>query len=372
MKITCNREKMSAAFQLAASVVPSRSPKEILLNIKLEAIDQKVFLMATDMDAGIRIEVDGVEVQKPGKTLLSKERVGSILKETSDENLVLETKENSLQIKGVQAEFNLPIGNPDEFPTVAGFEETKYFEVPARLFKEMVRRTVFATDSESSRYALGGVLFEMTGEEVIAVGTDGRRLARMQGVGKPVEGHHTTGMTTIVPTKTLSLMERSITDKEETVQLAARQNDILVRTTRCTIYSRLVEGRYPNWRQVLPQRENPICITATVGPFFSAIRQAAVVADAESRGVDFQFGEGSMVISSRTAEIGQSRVELPISYPGELIHLTMDHRYVSDFLRVLEPEKNFVLEISTSSEPALFTTEDGYAYVVMPMARDRA
>ncbi len=120
----------------------------------------------------------------------------------------------------------------------------------------------------------------------------------------------------------------------------------------------------------MPSRDNAITITSTVGPFFSALRQAAVVADTESRGVDFQFGQGSLVVASRTADIGQSRIEIPISYTGDSIRMTMDHRYVSDFLRVLDLQSNFNLEISSSSEPALFTTEDGYAYVVMPMARD--
>lgn len=370
MKLSCDREKMLAAFQLAASVVPSRSPKEILLNIKLEATEERVTLMSTDMDTGMRIDVEGVDVQKPGKALLTKDRVANILRESTDDQLTLETNESSLIIKGLHSEFNLPSGNPDEFPTIVGFEENSYFEIPARLFRELVKRTIFATDTETTRYALGGVLFEITGDEITAVGTDGRRLARMQGKGTPVDGHHTTGMTTIVPVKALALMERSVSDKDEVVHLAARQNDILLRTSRCTIFSRLVEGRYPNWRQVVPSRDSAITITSTVGPFFSALRQAAVVADTESRGVDFQFGQGSLVVASRTADIGQSRIEIPISYTGDSIRMTMDHRYVSDFLRVLDLQSNFNLEISSSSEPALFTTEDGYAYVVMPMARD--
>ncbi len=362
---------MLSAFQLAASVAPSRSPKEVLQNVKIEVTEERVTLMATDMDAGIRIDVEGVDVQSPGRALLNVQRVGNILRESSDDQLYMETSDTSLLIRGLQSEFNLPSGNPDEFPTVVPFEESSYVELPARLFREMVKRTVFATDTESNRYALGGVLFEISGDEIIAVGTDGRRLARMQGTCRSVEGHRTNSPTTIVPTKTLILMERSISDKDELVHLAARQNDVLIRTSRCTIYTRLVEGRYPNWRQVIPNREGAVNIQLSVGPFFSALRQASIVADPESRGVDFHFGQGTLVIASKTADVGQSRVELPIQYMGDVIKLTMDHRYVSDFFKVLEPEANIVVEINSGSEPALFTTDDGYAYVVMPMARDR-
>ncbi len=291
MKITCDREKLASAFQIAASVANARSPKEILQNVKIEAAEDRVTLMATDMETGIRIDVEGVDVQNPGRALLPVSRVGLILRESSDQQLSFETVGTETVVQGLNAKFNLPSANPDEYPNVVGFEEEAYHELPARLFKEMVKRTSFATDPDSSRYALGGVLMEMTGEEVLAVGTDGRRLARMQGTGKSVGGHQTSGNTTIIPTKSLSLMERSIGDKEEIIHIASRSNDVLLRTSRCTVYSRLVEGRYPNWRQVIPKREGSVKVDLIVGPFFNAIRQASIVADTETRGLDFEFGK---------------------------------------------------------------------------------
>ncbi len=368
MKISCDREKLASAFQVAASVANARSPKEILQNVKIEVAEDRVTLMGTDMETGIRIDVEGVDVQQPGKALLPVARVGLILRESSDDQLVFETTGTETIVKGLHAKFELPSANPDEFPTVVGFEEERYHELPARLFKEMVRRTSFATDADSTRYALGGVLLELQGESVLAVGTDGRRLARMQGEGKSVNGHETSGTTTIIPTKSLALMERSIGDKDETVHIAARSNDVLLRTSRCTVYSRLVEGRFPNWRQVLPKRENSVKVDLNVGPFFNAIRQAAIVADVETRGLDFEFGQGSLVLSAKTANLGSSRIEFPISYTGDPVRLKLDYRYVSDFLRVLESDLVCTVDISSSAESALFTTADGYAYVVMPMA----
>jgi DNA polymerase III subunit beta len=370
MKITCDREKLAYAFQLAGSVALTRSPKEVLQNIKIEANEDRVILMATDMETGLRIDVEGVDVQTPGKALLHVGRVGMILRESSDQQLYIESDAAATRVKGLHSEFTLPSANPDEFPTVIGFEEDKYHELPARLFKEMVRRTSFATDPDSSRFALGGVLLELNGDDVLAVGTDGRRLARMAGTGKQVGDHQTSGNTTIIPTRSLNLMERAIGDKEEVVHIASRGNDVLLRTGRCTIYSRLVEGRYPNWRQVIPSREDAVRIVMTVGPFFNVIRQAAIVADQETRGLDFEFGGGSLVLAAKTADLGQSRVELPIDYEGEPIRLKLDYRFVSDFLKVLEPATKFQLDIASSTQPALMTTDDGYAYVVMPMALD--
>ena len=156
MKISCARDQLSTAFQLAGSVAQMRSPKEVLQNVKIEAGEDKVTLMATDMETGIRIDVEGVDVQTPGKALLHVGRVGMILRESSDEQLEFESDGSATVVKGQNSEFNLPSANPDEFPSVVGFEEEKYHELPARLFKEMVKRTAFATDPDSSRFALGG------------------------------------------------------------------------------------------------------------------------------------------------------------------------------------------------------------------------
>lgn len=372
MKIVCEREPLAAAFQLAASIAPARSPKEILQNVKLTVAEQKVVLTATDMDVGIILEVtEGVEIETEGSALLPVTRTAAVLRESSDDTVTLEASPSGIEIRGSHSKFGLPGANPDEFPRVQGFAEESYHEVPARLFREMVRRTVFATDAESSRYALAGVLLEMEGESVLAVGTDGRRLARMEGVGTPINGHKTEGANTIVPTRAIQLMARAIKEGEETVEIAARSNDLLLRTSQCTIYSRLVEGRYPNWRQVFPTRQAPKQIDMTVGPVFAALRQAAIVTDQESRGIDFTFADGTLTMEANTADVGQSRVEIPIAYDGDSVTLMMDHRFVSDFCKVLDNDSHFIFEIESDRSPALLSTEDGYGYVIMPMARDR-
>ncbi|MBC8870905.1 MAG: DNA polymerase III subunit beta [Planctomycetes bacterium] len=371
MKITCDRELLLSAFQTAAMVAPSRSPKPILQNVKLEIEEQSKILMATDMEVGVRIALDGIEVESAGSAVLPVTRFGSILRENSDEKLQVEADAQGVKVRGERSEFNLPGQNPDEFPSVVSFEEEKYHKIPARLFRELVRRTIFATDTESSRYALGGVLLEMEADSITAVGTDGRRLAKMNGTAESIGGHETGETMTIVPSRSMQLMERALTDGEGEILIAARGNDVLIKSAKATLYSRLVEGRFPKWRDVFPVRQDALQINITVGPMYSALRQAAIVTDEESRGVDFTFGEGKLILAGSTAEVGQSRVELPIPYEGEAIILTLDHRFVADFLKVLEAEKTFTVEIENEESAALFSTEDGYGYVVMPLARDR-
>jgi DNA polymerase-3 subunit beta len=371
MKITLERDKFQSAFQTAAAVAPARSPKPILHNVKLEVTAEGATLLATDLEVGIRIQVQGIEVEVPGAAVLPINQMGQIVRESRDERLRIEADPQSTLVRGERSEFRLGAENPDEFPTVAMFNEDKFTELSARLFRELIRRTLFATDNESSRYALGGVLLEMNDKEIIAVGTDGRRLAKMQGPASSAGGHSTTDRTTIVPMRAMQLMERALTDADGEVQLAARGNDILVRSPRATIYSRLTEGRFPRWRDVFPQRADAAKIELRIGDFYSAVRQAAIVTSDESRGVDFKFTGGMLELSGRAAEVGQSHVKLPIAYDGPEIGICLDPRYVSDFLKVLDPEKTFTLEIKNAESAAVCFTDDGYGYVIMPLARDR-
>ncbi len=370
MKATFDREKLLAAFQLASPIAPARSPKPILSSVKLEVAGDSALLLATDLEIGIRVAVSGIQVESPGNCVLPIGRIGSILRESSDAQLRIETDSHGTIVRGDRSEFKLPAANPDEFPVVAMFNEKTYHELPVRLMRELIRRTVFATDNESTRYALGGVLLEMTEDKITAVGTDGRRLAKMEGPAKSVGGSHTQDQATIVPTRAMQMIERVLQDGDTEAQIAARGNDVLVKTSRATIFTRLVEGRFPKWRDVFPRRENASRIEMVVGPFLAAVRQAQITTSEESRGVDFTFGNGSIVLTAKAADVGQARIELPIAYDGPSISIMLDPRFMSDFLRVLDPDKTFAVEIKDAESAAVCSTDDGYGYVIMPLARD--
>ena len=371
MKLFCEREKLLGAFQIAATVAPTRSPKPILQSVRLEVVGDAVMLLATDLEVGIRIQVDGVQVEGEGAVVLPVLQFGNILRESVDEKLVIDVGETGIVVEGDHSRFNLAYQDPDDFPGVAGFEDESFIQLPARLLKELIRRTLFATDNESSRYALGGVLIELDGNSLVAVGTDGRRLAKMGGPIEVVGTLSAGDSPIIIPARSMQLIDRAVIDLDQNVQLAPHENEVLVRAGTTEIYSRLVEGRFPKWKEALPKRSDVPTVEITVGPMYSAIRQAAIVASDESRGIDFVFGNGSLVLKGLTAEIGDSRVEFPVPYNGDEITVSMNHRYVEDFLKVLDAEMTFTLEIQNSESPALFTTADGFGYVVMPLAANR-
>ena len=372
MKIVCEREKLLSAFQTAALFAPGRSPKEILTNIKLDVDKDGATFSATDMEVGVRIKIEGLDVDAPGSAILPLVQFGAILRESTDQKLRIDSTSKGTVVRGERSEFKLNAADPEEFPNVAKFEESKYHVISAPLFRQIILRTEFATDMESSRYALGGVLIELEPSKITAVGTDGRRLAKMEGPAEAVAGHKTGDAMTIIRTPSMRLIGRALADADNEVHLAARGNDVLIRTPRCTFYSRLVEGRFPRWRDVFPARRDAARIDLTVGPLQSALRQASVVLSQESRGVDFTFENGTLTLAGSTAEAGQSRVELPIAYDGPQIIVSLDHRFVLEFLKVLSPEQNIVLDIENGETATVFyADEERYGYVVMPLSRDR-
>ena len=370
MKVKINRESFQKVFQVAAAVAPARSPKTILQNVKMDVTEKGGLLTATDMEVGVRLNIPDLDVDTVGSAVIPVQRLNMILRESSDEFLFIESDPDKTLVTGQSSRFELQSQNPDEFPEVADFEDSDYFEVTAGVMRELIKRTLFATDSESSRYALGGVLLEMEGDSIVAVGTDGRRLAKMQGALSKI-GNPSAGSATIVPARAMQLIERILPDDSEKIQLAARANDLLIREPGCVFYTRLVEGRFPKWRDVLPDRKDSNRIDIPVGPMYSALRQAAIVSSDESRGVDFTFNQGSLVLSNSTAEVGQSRIEMPVPFDNEELTITLDHRYVADFLKVLQPDKTFTLDIENGDQAAYCVTDDNYGYVIMPLAKDR-
>jgi DNA polymerase-3 subunit beta len=357
MKIRSPKEPLLAAVQAASSVVPARSPKPVLTNVKFEAGPDGAVVSATDLEVGIRAVVEGVETLAPGAVLLPSSRLVAILREAAAGAIFeIESDGSAAVVKAARSQFRLPVDGP-------------CFELSTPLVHELVRRTVFATDNESSRYALGGVLLELTGSGVIAVGTDGRRLAKMEGPSQ-AQGGELADAQPIVPARAMQLVERSLGAADLPVRVAVRASEILVQTGGTTISARLVEGRFPRWRDVFPERPDASRVQVVAGPLLAAVRQAAIVTSEQSKGVDFSFEPGQLVLSGRSAESGESRIELPIDYAGDAVRIKLDPRFASEFLKVLDGGTAISIEIADPQSACVCRTDDGYGYVIMPLAAD--
>lgn len=373
MKALCDRESLLNAFGMVAGVAPPRSPKPILQNLKLVVdADQGSTLMATDLEVGIRYRVLGVAADRPGAVILPTQKTQSILKTSAGEKqLALEVDGDHLHIRGLSARFKLATEDPSLFPEFPEFKAAAYHVVNAADLKRLIRYTAFATEPESNRYALGGVLFDFAEAGTLTlVGTDGRRLAHAQ-ADCEVEGTpEAPPAQPVVPAKALKLIERNLTDDEGVVHVAfPSSNAILVKAGQAEVYARLLEGRFPRYRDVFPAAPaHRVPMEAAM--FRTRVELASIVTSDESRGVDFKFAPGQLTLSSSAADVGSAQVEMPINYDGDPLEITFDTKYLLDALKVIPDDQTLTVELIDHKSAAVFRTEDRYTYIVMPLTRD--
>jgi len=389
MKVTGNRAVLSEGVQMAASVAAHRSPKPALACVKIEAGKQELTLLATDLEVGVRIKVPAVEVQEAGQALVPAERVNAILRELTDEKVTLAVTGETTVIETAgpagakaSARFKILGEDPADFPVVPEFRADGAFAVNMDVMKDMIARTLFATARESTRYALNGVLVEVEGNKIQMVATDGRRLALARGECKPVgkttaessrKGERRSG---IVPAKAMNLIERCIAGRAGAglaVQVVLTDREILVRSPEVDgkaweTYSRLVEGHFPKYEDVVPaDKDLDKKAHLGTGEFHAAVRKAALLTTEESRGVKFQFKADGLTLSSRAPEMGEATIRMPVRYEGADLEIGFNPQFLTDALKVIEADE-FVFSFQNPNKPGMITDGKKFTYVVMPVS----
>jgi DNA polymerase-3 subunit beta len=366
MRADCDRESFLSACQLVSAAVSSRDVKPILRNFKVIAEEDRCTLMATDLELGIRFDVQNLIIQEPGEAILPAARLVAILREARDTRLNIEADSSACVVRGASLEFEMPSEDPAQFPDIPTFTEDKYHEISAGTLRDMIRRTIFATADETARYSMTGVLWELDAEAVRLVATDGRRLALAQGTATANGGHSTKGQSPVVPTKAMSLLERNLQVDEDPVKISLRSNDALFRTGRAVVYSRLVEGRFPDYKQVMPRKASSK-VSLSTASFQAAVRQAAVMTDDDSKRVTFHFDHDKVTLQAQGTTAGRSKVELPIVYDAKPVDINFNPAYLIEMLKVLPADEEIVLELIDGASPALFKYGATYSYLVMPL-----
>jgi DNA polymerase-3 subunit beta len=350
--------------------MPANDLKPILKNLKAVAADGRCTLIATDQEVGIRLDVQGLTIQEPGEAILPAAKLIAILREARDKELSIEADSKDCSIRGTTSplEFDMPSEDPSLFPDFPTFADERYHEISAGSLREMIRRTVFATADETARFSMTGVMWELDGDKAKLVATDGKRLALAEGLATAVGGHTTRNQTPVVPTKAMSLLERNLQDDpEEAVKICLRPNEVLFRTGRSVIYSRLVEGRFPDYRLVLPKKTG-VRVALNIGAFQAAVRQAAIMTDNERPGVTFKFAKNKLTLLAQGSTSGRSKIELPLQYEAKPIDMGFNPEYLTDMLKVLPADAELNLDLIDGDSPALFRCGEHYLYLVMPLS----
>jgi DNA polymerase-3 subunit beta len=363
MKVTVQRVPFLKSLEIAASIVASKPQSEVLRYVKFTFVGTHFTLEATDNELSIVCNVaDAVQtVWANGKALLLPSKVIPILKDCGGESVDIEV-DSQLRITTQSGGFTLSMPNPDEFPSVKIDAAEGAAGVPGVALADAIRQTIYATDLTSTRYQLGGVLFDI-GERLTCVATDGRRLAvsscQIAGEVAAVSG--------IVPIRPLQAVSRIIAAEGCGVDVMIDNRSAVFVCGDISLQTRLVEGRYPDWRKVVPSTDGASTLRCDAEKFLSVVRQAAIVNDQDSRGIDLVISSGELTATAKTAEVGASSVVMGCEADAPA-KLTVDHTYLADFLRSLGKEQTVEVRYKQSGDPVVLTSGDVLG-VIMPMAR---
>lgn len=362
MKVHLNRAELAEALGPVGSIAAARTPKPVLQCALLQAQKDHCLLMATDLEVSIRVTLTQVEVAKPGQVLVSADKLGQIVRESSDDVLVIEADENVCHVRGHSSHFQIVLHDPEEFPPVPEMEGAPDFEMEASVLKRLSEWTAFAAARESTRYAINGVLWEKTGRRLTLVATDGRRLSRA--VGQTI-GEGDGSARAIVPSKAMQLFLRVLGDSSETIGVKITENQILLRSPRAVLSTTLVEGQFPKFEEVIPTDCNKEVELAT-HEFLSAVKQAALLTNEESKGVRFSLSHDNLTLSSRAPEQGEAKISMPIRYGGEAMEIGFNPVFLTDVLRVVHTD-SVHLRLKEPRRPGLLVCGEDLLYVIMPV-----
>jgi DNA polymerase-3 subunit beta len=361
IKFKVTKEAILDGLQRVQNVVSTRTTLPILSNVLVQASTGSLNLTTTDLDVGVRCKVEA-EVSKAGSTTLPARKLFSILKEVPAAEIEVEVDDRNAASIRCGSSFYKIMGLPEEeFPRFPDSGAGKALKIEQAVLRDMLKKTAYAVSNDETRYVLNGVFMGFKGDKLTVVATDGRRLALIEHDIEVPKGAETE---LILPTKAVAELERLLADKGD-VKLSIGENQIIFELDGTTLVSKLIEGTYPNFRQVIPT-ETKERVPLERELLLAALRRASILASEKSQSVKLNFAKNTLTITATTPEVGEAKETLSINYKGKEITIAFNPQYMMDPLRNLDADEVFV-ELSDELSPGVIKVNAPFLYVLMPM-----
>ncbi len=375
MKLRMGREELLTGLQRVQGVVEKRNTMPILSNILIEAKQEGVEIVATDLEIGMRGHYKAT-VEKPGGITVSARKLYEIIKELAVGEIEIASGENNwTTIHAGKSQFKI-VGLPStDYPALPTIEREGLIPLAGAGFLELIRKTLFAAGDNDARYILNGLLVTLITSEkktiLRLVGTDGHRLAvAEQEVGKAGAKGAPQEIKAIIPKKAAHEMQRLLEEGGDSEPLIGFTKNLMIfRKSGLLLTSRLMEGNYPNYQQVIPkEKESGGKIGVNRGELESALRRVSVLSRDKASAVKVSFATGQMTLFSSNPDLGEATEELPARYEGEALITGFNARYLLDVLGVMDGE-TISLQMDNPLSPCLIQESDspGFKCVVMPI-----
>lgn len=362
MKFTCTKDVLLKEVQLVQIGINSKTTLPILANIMMEAIETGIIFTATDLDIGITIKTD-IKTATQGSITVPAKKFSDIIKELPDnESITISAKKNNMvTIECAKSSFKI-MGLPkEEFPQLPNLKDNESVVLNQKQLKKMFKMTSFAISHDETRYVLNGILMVIKPGYIRAVATDGRRLAVAE---QKMQLPKTLERRIILPTKAVSELEKILGDDGD-VKVLFGENQICFEVGNIRLVSRLIEGDFPNYEQVIPKEAKDKIVVGR-NEFLAAIKRVALFTNPDSLAVKIEISKDRMMLSKSAPYLGEAQVEIGVEYKGKDISIGFNPVYLIDLLKNLE-ELSIPLEISDTDKPGVIRMGSEYVYVVLPM-----
>jgi len=360
MKIKLSKETLNKGIQVVQNIASSKSTLPILSNMLVETRLDRLKMNTTDLDIGISCEIP-VDIIEEGAITIPAKRFSDIVRELPDGEIVVTSrKNNQIDIEGNKCRFKL-LGLPkDEFPKFPEFKDKEVVKIPQADFQEMIQKTSFAVSHEESRYVLNGILFEIEGNRLRMVATDGRRMAKIE---KQISTHIKKELSVIIPIKAIQEIYRNLSGEGD-VTFVLNANQVLFDIEGILIATRIIEGDFPNYEQVIPPEITPK-IKINTDLFLSAIRRANLLATPDFQAIKLEVFFDKLVISKMTPDVGESREEVAVTYGGKEMIIGFNPHFLIDVLKNIDAQE-IELELTGPDKAGVIRLGD-YLYLALPM-----
>ncbi|MBU1062336.1 MAG: DNA polymerase III subunit beta [Candidatus Omnitrophica bacterium] len=360
MKLKVLKIDLIKNIQNVQNIISSKSSLPILSNVLLEATKEDIKLTSTDLDIGVT-SIFKSEVEESGSITVPAKRFNDIVKELPDEDVLISTmKNNSMTIKCGNCFFKI-MGLPKEdFPKLPEFKKETDVVIEQSILKKMLNMTCFSMSRDETRYVLNGALFLFKSNTFTIVTTDGKRLSLFKkDMGKDIQDR-----SFILPSKTIYELVRMLQDEGE-LKITLSENQIRFELQNITIISRLIEGEFPNYEQVIPgQVKEKVLVNRE--QFLLGVKRAALLTTQDTQSIKIDILKNKIVISKSNPNIGEAKEEIEASYGGHEITVGFNPSYLIDVLKVV-PKDELEIDILGADKPAVIRIEDWYIYLVLPM-----
>ena len=355
--ITLERTELLDAVSAVAHAVPARAPKPILQNVRIG----DGLISGTDLE----VRIDRAIGEQCEPFLVPAARLLAILREARGDDVTLKASGTTVTVKCGGGSWTLPTESPLEYPTWEPAELAPVCRLPADQFARAARATVYATDTESSRYALGAVLIEVSGGNPTWVATDGRRLACVETeTDQAVDDRQV-----LVPARVMQIAAGMATG-DGSVQVEANAKEVRFELDGTTITGRLIDGRFPRWRDVVGEVAGEPSVL-DVAELLSAVKGSAIVTSEQSKGIDLTWTSNTLVISGRSSEYGESTVKCGVTSAGSTSSTKLDPRFVAEFLKAIPADEEPQVDVYATDPQSRVLLKCGpYTGVIMPLAAD--